>query len=279
MQVFQQAQQDLSESTQPITLPSELGWSVKVLCTGTTPLSERRLCVLGCSLGGRPGVAVTEMMINGENIAACNEADRKKWNGTITTTNEKIHVQFTGDAWTATMTPHGPQVFRAEDKGQLIIYGNIENPVTVEAAYMPNSNVWDGFCCVNAFHYYHPWKPAATLHVATNPTNDIRKVSWNGGKLTGEWALRYANIDVNLLKKLPKGMDYDSPILDVKFHHKGDEDREVTTLYALVLGTNNVWRAVGRRTEDGTEHFDIAEDLKKNADWSITLVAVGKFNF
>ena len=58
--------QDLSESTQPITLPSELGWSVKVLCTGTTPLSERRLCVLGCSLDGhwfRPPKTFTDEMV------------------------------------------------------------------------------------------------------------------------------------------------------------------------------------------------------------------------
>ena len=227
----------------------------------------------------RPGVAVKQLIISGENIVACNEADREDWNGTMTTSNENIHVKFKADRWTKTMTPHGPQVFRAEDHRQMMVYGDIENPVTVEAAYMPNSNVWDGFCCVNAFHYYHPGKPAATLHVGRNPTNDIKKVSWNGGEPTGEWALRYANIHVDLLKALPKGMDYESPILDVKFHHKGDEDREVTTLYALVLGTNNVWRAVGRRREDGTEHFDIADDLQQHAKWSITLVAERKFIF
>ena len=58
--------QDLQESTKPITLPSELGWSVEVLCTGTTPLSQRRLCVLGCSLGGhwfRPPKTFTDEMV------------------------------------------------------------------------------------------------------------------------------------------------------------------------------------------------------------------------
>ena len=58
--------QDLQESTKPITLPSELGWSVEVLCTGTTPLSQRRLCVLGCSLGGhwfRPPKIFTDKMV------------------------------------------------------------------------------------------------------------------------------------------------------------------------------------------------------------------------
>ena len=58
--------QDLPESTQPITVPSELGWSVQVLRTGTTPLSQRRLCVLGCSLGGQwfhPPKTFTDEMV------------------------------------------------------------------------------------------------------------------------------------------------------------------------------------------------------------------------
>ena len=56
----------LHNSTKPITLSNELGWSVEVLCTGTRPLSQRRMCVLGCSLGGhwfRPPKIFTDKMV------------------------------------------------------------------------------------------------------------------------------------------------------------------------------------------------------------------------
>ena len=53
---------------------------------------------------------------------------------------------------------------------------------------------------------------------------------------------------------VPKGMDCAMPILDVKFHHKGNEAKAITTLYALILGTKNVWRRVDRRSEEGTPH-------------------------
>ena len=78
---------------------------------------------------------------------------------------------------------------------------------------------------------------------------------------------------------VPKGMDCAMPILDVKFHHKGDEAKAITTLYALVQGTKNVWRAVGRRLKNGTLWFDPEDDLEKHKGWSIILVAAREFNF
>ena len=57
---------DLHGSTKPITISNELGWCVKVLCTGTLPLAQRRLCVLGCSLGGtwfQPPKMFTDEMV------------------------------------------------------------------------------------------------------------------------------------------------------------------------------------------------------------------------
>ena len=55
-------------SKQPITLPNawHMGWSVQVLCTGPAVLSERRLCVVGSSLGGhwfRPPANFTDKMV------------------------------------------------------------------------------------------------------------------------------------------------------------------------------------------------------------------------
>ena len=42
-------------------------------------------------------------------------------------------------------------------------------------------------------------------------------------------------------------MDYKKTILEIKFNYRGDEAKAITTLYALVQVTKNVWRAVGRR--------------------------------
>ena len=55
-------------STQPITLRNarHMGWCVQVLCTGTAELWERRLCVVGSSLGGhwfRPPATFTDKMV------------------------------------------------------------------------------------------------------------------------------------------------------------------------------------------------------------------------
>ena len=55
-------------SKQPITLRNakHMGWSVQVLCTGTAELWERRLCVVGSSLGGhwfRPPANFTDKMV------------------------------------------------------------------------------------------------------------------------------------------------------------------------------------------------------------------------
>ena len=63
---------------------------------------------------------------------------------------------------------------------------------------------------------------------------------------------------------LPKGMDYTKPILDVKFNYKGNEAKAITTLYALIRGTKNVWRAVGRRLKNGTVWLDPEDDLEKH---------------
>ena len=78
---------------------------------------------------------------------------------------------------------------------------------------------------------------------------------------------------------LPRGMDYKKPILEIKFNYRRDEAKAITTLYALVQGTNNVWRAVGRRLNTGTHWFDVEDDLEKNKGWSIILVAEREFNF
>ena len=62
-------------------------------------------------------------------------------------------------------------------------------------------------------------------------------------------------------------MDYKKPILEIKFNYRGDEAKAITTLYALVQVTKNVWRAVGRRLKNGTVWLDPEDDLEKHKGW------------
>ena len=62
-------------------------------------------------------------------------------------------------------------------------------------------------------------------------------------------------------------MDYKKPILEIKFNYREDEAKAITTLYALVQVTKNVWRAVGRRLKNGTVWLDPEDDLEKHKGW------------
>ena len=62
-------------------------------------------------------------------------------------------------------------------------------------------------------------------------------------------------------------MDYKKTILDIKFNYRGDEAKAITTLYALVQVTKNVWRAVARRLKNGTVWLDPEDDLEKHKGW------------
>ena len=80
------------------------------------------------------------------------------------------------------------------------------------------------------------------------------------------------------LKPYPKGMDYKN-VLEIRFHYKGIESKAETTLYVLVKGTKNVWRAVGSRLKSGEYFLDPEDYLERNKDWSIVLVAAEEIHF
>ena len=55
-------------TTEPVPIPTAChdGWSVAFLITGAKPLSERRLCIIGCCLGGgwfRPPTDFSDQMV------------------------------------------------------------------------------------------------------------------------------------------------------------------------------------------------------------------------
>ena len=71
------------------------------------------------------------------------------------------------------MLPLGQQMYRSKDNKQMMMCGDIENPITVRGPDRANDDVTPDFFCEMAFQYYHP---AA-----------LRKVSRYHGEATGEW--------------------------------------------------------------------------------------------
>ena len=62
-------------------------------------------------------------------------------------------------------------------------------------------------------------------------------------------------------------MDYKKTILDIIFNYRGAEAKAITTLYALVQVTKNVWRAVARHLKNATVWLDPEDDLEKHKGW------------
>ena len=124
------------------------------------------------------GKTAKPISIRGAEIVALRDEDQESWNGTIKESwngaiIDEIHVNFNFDKQTITMLPLGQQMYRSEDNKQMIMCGDIENPITVRGPDRANDDVTPDFFCEMAFHYYHP---AA-----------LRKVSRNHGEATGEW--------------------------------------------------------------------------------------------
>ena len=107
-----------------------------------------------------------------------------------------MQINFKVDELSSTMLRLGPHVYRSADERQMIIYGDIENPITVRGSDMANSDAKENFFyCDMAFHYYHPNEQEASLLIGRDPRED-----------TGEWHLLYLEPS-ELVNALPKGMD------------------------------------------------------------------------
>ena len=227
-----------------------------------------------------PGEWVKHISFLDKSIVAKKTGDQKSWDGKVTETRRdgaitEIHIKFNCEEETFTMLPVGQQMYRSEDKTRMIICGDIEKPITVRGPARENGMTPD-FCCTMAFHYYHPTKEESSLKIGFVGMD--KKVSYNHRVPTGVWDIRPLQEDEKVLKSYPRGMDY-KHILQITFNHKGEEANAWTTLYALVQGTNNVWRACGRRLKCGLLVLDYEDDLKFHKNWSIILVAAGEFNF
>ena len=145
-----------------------------------------------------------------------------------------IHVNFDVDRLTITMLPLGPHVYRSEDNRQMIICGDIKNPITVRESDMAKTDVKKDFSCKMAFQYYHPGRREASLRIGRDEKYN-QKVSWNHAAEPGKWKICYLEPS--------------------------------NKVHAL-----NVRHAVGALLQDGTPNFYVEENLELVAGRSITLV-------
>ena len=103
---------------------------------------------------------ITEPISNrGAEIVASREEDQESWNATIKESwdgaiIDEIHVKFNCYWKTITMLPLGQQMYRSEDKTRMILYGDIENPITMRGPDRDYGRMPD-FYGLMAFQYFH----------------------------------------------------------------------------------------------------------------------------
>jgi len=143
--------------------------------------------------------------------------------------------------WFAEWKVLGKYVYRSSNRQQILVFGNINHPVT--ASYSDNclNLIFKNgqFQCTAEFVYCKPSKSEERLRLGWQDC--IPKVSFNGSEPTGNWSLEKFPIG----HAVPTGIDDSRDILSVTFLCNGASSKEVTTVYGVVAGTTDVYRAIG----------------------------------
>ena len=228
-----------------------------------------------------PGKTAKAISFHDGKIFAEQPEDQESWNGTVTEAKrneaiiDEMHIKFNCEWKTVTMRRLGQQLYRSEDKTHMILYGDMQNPITMRAPATDYVGMPD-FYCLMTFQYFHPCRDESSLRIGYVGVE--KKISWNHRAPTGYWSLSPLMMTEEELEPYPKGLVYKN-VLEIKFHCKGIEAKAKTTLYVLVQGAKNVWRAAGRRLKCGKYVLDPEDDLEQNKGWSIVLVAAEELNF
>ena len=165
------------------------------------------------------------------------------------------------------LKPLGKGVYRAQNDQQILVLNDIDNPVTVGLPCNSISCVYPDFHCQHEFVYCHPSKAEECLLLGWQGV--LQKVSFRGKEPTGKWSFH----EFPEIPGAPAGIDRSRPILSVTFHCKGEESKEITTVYGVVAGTTDVYRAIGSTYTGGTRiYVDFEMPLLSN--WHIVMVSV-----
>ncbi len=173
-------------------------------------------------------------------------------------------------------TPHhmkhvGGNVYRDHISSQILVFQNMDKNVAEPESQDPDFERHDGFRCANSFVYMHPGSAETTLRIGFNKDGEC-KVSWKGGTPTGWWAVNQLQPDT----RLPSGTDATEPVFSIRFTCKGDETQESGTVYGLLLGTSQVYRAIGSVDKNGQVCFYTDSEIHFCEQWHIVLVSKAK---
>ena len=165
------------------------------------------------------------------------------------------------------LRPCGRHVYRNYNNEQMIIFGNIDYPLTFASSDVHGIEADpDGFHCQMAFHHCHPSKCVQRLRLGNHKGHP--KVCFNRNEPTGKWSVhKFPEI-----VQAPTGIDRNGDILSISFHWNGSECKQSNTLYGLLSGTTDVYRALG--TGDPSNPNDICCDsrLSEMSHWHIVLL-------
>ena len=166
------------------------------------------------------------------------------------------------------MKPLGRRVYRNYNNQQMMVFVNSDNLVTDGSPGTKVSCDLNCFLCVMEFVHCHPSQSKSSLRLGFHEC--LPTVSFNGKEPTGHWSFHeFPNIH-----KAPTGIDLHHSVLRVAFHWDGDESKQETTLYGLVVGTTDVYRAIGMVDSTGASRIYCDSELSLLSKWHIVLVGV-----
>ena len=137
------------------------------------------------------------------------------------------------------LKPLGKHVYRSHNQQQVLVFVNMDYPVTVGLPCSSISCAYPDFHCQQEFVYCHPSKSEVCLRLGYHET--VPKVSFNGREPTGGWSFH----DFPRCHQALAGIDHSREVLTVTFHHNGDSSQQISTVYGVVAGTTDVYRAIG----------------------------------
>ena len=165
------------------------------------------------------------------------------------------------------LRPCGRHVYRNYNNEQMIVFGNLDYPVTVASSGVYGIEADpDGFHCQMAFHHCHPSKCVQRLRLGNHKGHP--KVCFNRNEPTGMWSVhKFPEI-----VQTPTGIDRNGDILSISFHWNGSECKQSNTLYGLLSGTTDVYRAIGTGHPSNPNDIWCDSRLSEMSHWHIVLL-------
>ena len=149
------------------------------------------------------------------------------------------------------MRPLGTHVYRNYNNQQMFVSVNQEPVLPCSSVSCANRD----FYCMSEYVYCHPSKREESLRLGW--LDGEPRVSFKGKEPTGKWGFH----EWPPGHPAPSGIDDSRMVLTVTFHCNGESSKEMTTLYGVVTGTTDVYRAIGWKDSAGVARIYVDAEL------------------